>query len=198
VGCLLKTIQIEVEGVSPILFHRMTEDEMLSLPPFGSKTKKKAPPKESKSPRELAQCRLYVANGDYVIPSIMFISAFKNAASEYKQSSSSRKSMKGIATAIFRPKEEFVKILDENGKPHKSWEVDIAVAKNHLKGAVVNVRPRFDRWKASFEVLVDTDLISEDTAQAILSDAGNKVGIGSWRIMCSGKYGQFRITKWQN
>lgn len=194
----MKKITVQVEGVSPILFHRMTEAEMLSLPPFGTKTKKKDAPKEEKTPRELAECRLYSKDGDYVIPAAFFVSSFRNAAGEYKQSNSSRKSMKGIASAVFRPKEDFIKLLDDSGKPHKKWEVDIAVARNHLKGAVVSCRPRFDKWRAKFDIEIDTGLISEGTVQQILADAGTKVGIGSWRIACSGRFGQFRITEWKN
>lgn len=193
----MRTVEIEVEGVTPLLFHRMTETEILSLPPFGSKTRKNKAPKEELTPRQLAECRLYKEGNNYVIPTSFFVGAFRGASSDYRQSNSSKKSMKGIAGSIFRPTHRFVNVLDLTNKPNDKWEVDIAVARNHLKGAVVSCRPRFDNWKAIFSIELDTDLISEDTAQAILNDAGRKIGIGSWRVACSGSYGQFRVIRWE-
>jgi len=140
---------------------------------------------------------VFVVACPFAIPLSYVVGAFRDVASDYKQKDSSRKSYKAIAGGVFRPIGEFASLSDAKGKPLKKFEVDIRKATNHLKGAVAVCRPRFDVWNTKFQIMVDTDIIDSDVAHQILSDAGRRAGIGSFRVNKSGHYGQFIVTKWK-
>jgi len=191
----METFNCELKSKTPLLEHKMPYEDLLRL--LGSKDTKKQV-KIALTPRQIAERHAYKnKQGDFVIPLEYVRQAFKNASAEYKISSSSRKSYKAIAAAIFRPSEEFTVLLDFSGKPLKDFEVDIQKATNHLKGAVAACRPRFDRWKVQFSVEIDTDLISEEIALQVLQDAGHRVGLGSFRVSCGGYFGQYEVIRFR-
>lgn len=189
----MKSFRVKLVGISPLLQHRMRTEELHAL--LGAKSKRKKD-KVEQSPREIAESYAYRINDKFVVPTAYICGAFAAASGDYKQSSSSRKSYKSIAGGIFRPVEEFVELKDDKNKAIKDFEVDIRKATNHLKGAVAVCRPRFDKWQTEFNVTLDTDLISQETAHQILSDAGRRVGIGSFRVAKGGYFGQFQVTEW--
>lgn len=172
----------------------MTEEQLFGL--LGAKEKVKKP-KELRTPRQIAEEHAYKVGDGYGIPMEYIRSAFTQASSDYKQSHSSRKSLKSVAGGAFRPLGEWGILLDENDKPIKNFEVDIRKATNHLKGAVAVCRPRFDKWKVKLSVELNDDIISEETAQKILEDSGRRVGIGSFRVSKGGYFGQFQIKNWK-
>lgn len=164
----------------------------------GLKTDKKKV-KEERTPRQIAESYAYKSDkdGTYYVPSTYVTGAFIEAASNYKDKSSSRKSLKSVAAGAFFVVDEKATLLElKKDKPLKSFEVDIRKATNHLKGAVAVIRPRFDEWRVKLTASVDEDLIPLETAHSILSDAGRRVGIGSFRISKRGYFGSFQITKW--
>ena len=191
----MKRIEIELTGTTPLLHHRMTEEELFGL--LGAKSKKKKD-KEELTPREIAEKYAYKdSDGKYVIPTGYIAGAFKHVASEYKQKNSQRKSMKSIAGGILRPEQEFASLTDLLNVPIDHFEVDIRKATNHQKGAVAVCRPRFDKWKTKTVIVIDDDLISPETALEMLNDAGKRSGIGSFRVSKGGYFGQFQVTKFE-
>ena len=190
----MKRYEIELTGNTPLLQHRMTEEELFGL--LGTKTNKKKD-KEEQTPRQIADKYCYRKDGKFVIPTGYIVGAFKNVASEYKQKNSQRKSIKSIAGGVFRPEEEFAELTLKNGKTIKDFEVDVRKATNHQKGAVAVCRPRFDEWKLKTTISIDDDLLSPDVALDILNDAGRRSGIGSFRVSKGGYFGAFGVTKFE-
>lgn len=190
----MKRYEIELTGNTPLLQHRMTEEELFGL--LGTKTNKKKD-KEEQTPRQIADKYCYRKDGKFVIPTGYIVGAFKNVASEYKQKNSQRKSIKSIAGGVFRPEEEFATLTLKSGKDIKDFEVDVRKATNHQKGAVAVCRPRFDEWKLKTTISIDDDLLSPDVALDILNDAGRRSGIGSFRISKGGYFGSFGVTKFE-
>lgn len=189
----MKKIRIRIEGTTPLLQHRMNEEELFKL--LGSKSEKKKPTEE-RTPREIADGYAYKNDKGYYVPMDYLVGAFKSVAADYKQKNSTRRSLKTVAAGVFRPAQDTAQLLDEGGNPITKFEVDIRKATNHQKGAVAVCRPRFDRWHTEFEVMVDDSIMSTDTAQEILQDAGKRSGIGSFRVSKGGYFGQFRVTSW--
>lgn len=188
----MKSVEVEIQGKTPLMHHRMSEEALLKL--LGAKSKKKVV-KEERLPREIAEEHAYKNTaGQYYIPMEYISGAFKHVASDYKQTSG-KKSYKAIAGGIFRPTTAAAVLLDSDDEPILDFEVDIKKATNHQAGAVAVCRPRFDDWKAKFTVEIDDSLISTDQVLEILSDAGKRSGIGSFRVAKSGSYGQFSVTK---
>lgn len=189
----MKTIKIKIKGVTPLLQHRMREEDILGL--LGTKGKKKQDA-EQKTPREIAESYAYkTTDGKFYIPMDYVAGAFAHVASDYKQSGSTRKSYKAIAKGIFRPTRDSAILTDDTGAEITNFEVDLKKATNHKAGAVAVCRPRFDRWNAEFEVTIDEALISPKTTLDILNDAGKRSGIGSFRVQRGGYYGQFQVTE---
>lgn len=188
----MKTFKVKIKGITPLLQHRMTDEELFGL--LGTKTSKKKD-KEEQTPRELAEKYAYKNEQGFVIPTSYLCGAFKSVASEYKQKNSQRKSIKSIAGGIFRPTMEFAQIVDDNGKPVLDFEVDIKKATNHQKGAVAICRPRFDKWNVETEISIDEELISPEMVLDILNDSGKRSGIGSFRVSKGGYYGQYCVTE---
>lgn len=193
----MKQFSVTIKGLTPLLHHRMPEEDLMALL-VGKKSKKKKDV-EDRTPREIAERYVYRdTDGTCYIPTSYIVGAFIQASSEYKQSNTSRKSMKGIAGGIFRPNTEAATLLcPEKKKPLKDYEVDIRKATNHLKGAVAVCRPRFDRWQTTLTVSVDDTIIDPATAHQILEDAGRRVGVGSFRVSKGGYFGQYEIVEWK-
>lgn len=188
--------ELELVGASPLLHHRMPEETLMAL--LGSKRAQKKKPENDETPRQIADRFAYKKeDGTYYIPSTYLSGAFIEASSEYKMSNSSRKSMRYMAAGVLMFKEQEIALLDEKNKPIKNFEVDIRKATNHLKGAVVVCRPRFDTWKLKTKVIVDETLVDNSRVLEILQDSGHRVGIGSFRISKRGSFGQFDVVKWK-
>lgn len=186
---------ITVKGLTPLLHHKMPEDELLGL--LGTKSSRKKD-KVEQTPREIADKYAYKDNdGCLVIPTTYLVGAFKSVAGDYKQANSIRKSIKSIAGGIFRPENEFERLHDDKNNPIKKFEVDLKKATNHQKGAVAVCRPRMDKWNCTFTVTIDESLLSSDMVLQMLNDAGKRSGIGSFRVSKGGHFGQFAVTNFK-
>lgn len=190
----MKRYQIKFKGITPLLQHRMRDEELFAL--LGTKSVKKKD-KEEKTPREIAESYAYMNGEQFVIPTAYIVGAFKNVASEYKQKNSQRKSIKSIAGGVLRPEEEFAGLVTNDGKKVTSFEVDIRKATNHQKGAVAVCRPRFDEWNLETTFVIDDELISPEMVLEMLNDGGKRSGIGSFRVQKGGYFGQFQVTEFK-
>lgn len=191
----MKKFKIELTGITPIMTHKMGDAELFAL--LGAKQEKKKAIEEL-TPRQIAEKYTYKnEDNSFCIPTSYICGAFKSIASDYKQNSTGRKSMKTIAAGIFRPITEFTSLLDHNGKQIFDFEVDLKKATNHMKGAICICRPRFDKWKLVFEAMIDDSIVAPHLINEMLSDAGKRAGIGSFRVNRSGPYGQFSVTEFK-
>jgi hypothetical protein len=192
----MELFEFEILGTRPLLQHKMSEAERDKLI-YGSKETKRTS-KTKIPPKDQAEAHAWKDDKGYIFPASFMLGAFKAASSEYKQSHSSRKSMKGIAAAIFQPAAMYFPLLNpETKKQLTEFETDIQIGNNALRGAIAICRPRFDNWLVQFQANLDTSLVSEDTIHQILNDAGLRIGVGSYRVINGGMYGQFRIVSWK-
>lgn len=81
--------------------------------------------------------------------------------------------------------------------PVSDFEVDVRRATNHQKGAVAVCRPRFDKWFAEMELHIDDDIVSIETVNDMLQDAGKRSGIGSFRVSKGGIFGKFQVIEFK-
>jgi hypothetical protein len=191
----VKTVKVKLIGTTPLLQHRMTEEELFGL--LGAKSDRKKD-KEVLTPRQIATKHVYQQkDGTCYVPAEYVVGAFAHVAGDYKQKNSIRKSIKSIAKGVFRPTTDSITLRDESGKRITDFEIDIRKATNHQKGAVAVCRPRFDKWTLEAEFQVDDSLVSVETCQQILEDAGRRSGIGSFRVSRGGYFGQFRIEEFK-
>lgn len=189
----MKIFNVKIQGLTPLLHHRMREEELFGL--LGVKTIKKKD-KEELTPREIADGYAYKNDKGYYIPGEYILGALGHVAGDYKQKNSIRKSLKAVIKGIVRPMTDQINLKTKDGVVIKDFEVDIKKATNHQKGAVAVCRPRFDDWGAEFQLEINDELVSPETCLQILQDAGRRAGIGSFRVQRGGYFGQFEVTNW--
>jgi len=186
----MKTITVEIRGITPLLIHRFGED---------SEQKGNTRRVEIKraGPREEATKNAYIAkDGTFYFSAASIPSTMKNAGSNHK-SVGSRKSLRFVVPSAVSMMVDGVTILNGKG-PAKDFEVDSRpVTIPATKGRVMRHRPRFDQWRAKFDLLVDDNMLSVETAQQLLTEAGMSYGIGDFRPEKGGPFGRFRIVSWK-
>lgn len=102
-----------------------------------------------------------------------------------------KKSMKNIVAGMFFIEEEKLRLPKEYVVDKRS-----AVNKN-IKARVICIRPKWEEWKANFTLLVDNDTVTQETIKEIINNAGNFVGIGSFRPTNNGSFGRYTLTNIQ-
>ena len=58
-------------------------------------------------------------------------------------------------------------------------------------------RARLNAWRADFALEVDTDVLDTDIVHQLLTEGGQRIGIGDFRPEKGGPFGRFRVTLWQ-
>ena len=75
-----------------------------------------------------------------------------------------------------------------------SYVIDKRSAVNrNIKARVISIRPKWESWNAEFTLLVDNDTITQSTIKEIITQAGNFIGIGSFRPTNNGMFGRFEL-----
>jgi hypothetical protein len=176
------TVEAQVVGISPILFHAydVEEVERKGNLPKGAKEKKV----------DNVESFVYRCKDKTLgIPGVNMKAALANAAKRFKDPSSPRKSAKDLIRAgvTVGP---FVASLGV-----KEWD---ALDKRGVvvqQSRVTRSRPMlYEGWKCSFEIRVmDSEHITEEFLREIVDRAGMYSGLGDYRP----DFGQFRIDSWQ-
>lgn len=187
---------VTLKSTSAMMFNKMSDAALEGLLHPGSKKKKTI---EERPLRDIAKECLHL-DGDEnpLIPLSGVMQAFAKAAGSFSKAKG-RGSMKSVAAGAFRIQHEYSEILhSETGKNHHDWIVDFRRGNNANVGkgcAIPLVRPKFESWKASFDVAIDTEILSEATAVEILNYAGRVVGLGAWRFENLGPCGGFFVQE---
>lgn len=184
----MKKYKVVIEGVTPYMQHRMDDvklDQWEKLRPAIHER-----PDTAHEDVVRAEYHCYrSADGPCYIPSEHLRGAFINAGTFVKAKvGGSSKSMKTIVAAMFMVGPEEIHLPEFDAIDKRS-----AVNRN-IKGRVIVVRPRWNRWGASFELSVDEDSISIDQVRQVVEYAGKYVGIGSFRPLCNGLFGRFELV----
>jgi len=186
----MKTIKIEIRGITPLLIHRFNESAEQSKPNRRVEVKQR-------DPREEATKNAYIAkDGSFYFSAFAIPNAMGAAGSNHK-ATGSRKSLRFVVPSAVRMMSDTVTILNGAG-PAKTFETDSRpVTIPATKGRVMRHRPRFDQWGARFDLLLDDELLSVEMAQQLLQEAGQSIGIGDFRPEKRGPFGTFRITEFK-
>lgn len=181
----MKVVKVRVEGTSPLLMHRFTQDNLGTLP---SKTKKR----DEKKNQDDAESYLYKdENGNLVQPSTHLIGAMKKAGAQYQivgKGKSTYKNVMGSGAVI----------IERDMIPHEvqEWEPDIrAVVIQSAR--VMRTRPVMKKWALAFGMEVDDDEVPLEVLKEILDYAGRRVGIGDFRPEKGGPFGRFIVTNFE-
>ena len=196
----MKLFEVEIKGLTPLLQRKMSEDILMGL--LQNRKGSKIKVEQDLSPREIAENHVYKNEiGQCVFPADYICGALGTVASDYKQKSSGsgKKTYKSVIKGVVRPTTHILPLLTDQATPIMDFEVDIRAGTNHNASgsAVAVVRPRFDKWRSSFQIEIDDTIISPDLVHQMLEDAGRRAGLGSYRVSKGGYFGKFSVTKFK-
>ncbi len=184
-------VRVVIEGTSGLLQHAFGVGALDSRPDRPVVV-------QNATPRAQAEEVAYRnAKGECYFPGTWIGGTIKEAASSRKMKGS-RKTARYIVPSAVIVQEVDIPMLAPDGKTRLTdFEVDSRpVTIPATKGRIMRHRPRFDEWRASFTLRINTKLLPEDLVHAILNDAGEQIGIGDFRPAKGGPFGCFRVVAW--
>lgn len=187
----MKGIKVGITGISPLLLHRITMEEMeRSNNPVSVRANGKD------SPREAAAVRLYLGQDGKtpVIPQPNLFRCIVDAGIYFKNG----KSKITTAKSSLVPACVGIEELEFPIKSKHDWQTDSRpVCNPSTGGRMLCHRPRFDDWTISFTLTLDESMLPEKVLREMLDAAGLRVGIGAWRPARKGPFGKFRVDSWK-
>lgn len=186
----MKEYNVKIEGITPYMQHRMDDEKLETW----EKNRKLIIERDdiSKEDQVRAEFHSYNDKKGFYIPSEHIRGALINAGTLIKSKvGNSRKSMKNIVAGMFFIKEEKIPLP-------KKYEIDKRSAVNrNIKGRVICIRPKWEKWSAEFTLMVDNDTITIETIKEIIENAGNYIGMGSFSPRNNGMFGRFKLINIQ-
>jgi hypothetical protein len=171
-------IKYTIQGISALLMHRFSEETY--------KQSKNA--NNNLTPREIAEKYLYVMeDGELYIPGDALYHSIMDAGKFHKYG----KRMITTAATSLLPS-GCIMISEYALLGTKEWEVDSRPAMNNaLQARIMCHRPRLDEWQTSFVLQIDPKVFETKLIDQLISDAGSKCGVLSFRPMKKGTFGRY-------
>jgi hypothetical protein len=186
----MTTIQVTIEGKTPLLMHRFTDEAQLSAT-SGTRASTVG---EMGTPREQAEKALYTDEQERVgIPQPNLFRALIDAGKFFKAGRSKVTTQKSSLIPACLEIEELFILLDHR----EPWTVDTRPVRiPSTGGRILRHRPMFNDWRLAFTLTLDTDVMSAKLLREIVDAAGKRIGLGDFRPDCKGPYGKFVVTSW--
>ena len=187
-------IQVKVKGTSPLLMHRFNDGSIPIIPSEKSVKSKKATTVE-----EIAEMAAYRDDeGILYAPTEWFYMAMMNAGkfhqirvngSKPKQISTRDESLLSSCVWFYELKTSL------NTTEYKLYAK--SAVNTNIKARIMTYRPMIENWDCEFTIRVDDGFLPESVAHQLLTDAGSRIGVGSYRPQHKGQFGTFLIEKWE-
>lgn len=172
---MAKTIEVEIEGVSPYLMHRFPMD--------GADNAETVKTGRKDYSQEVEKALYLAEDGTIYIPSTCIEGCLIKTASNFQISGRGKKTYKDLikSALIVTPTEIPI-------SPQK-WATDarpVVVQRSR----VIRYRPRWDKWKLKFKCLITDDQLPTEVVKKMLVHGGMYQGIGDFRP----KFGRFQVN----
>lgn len=177
-------VWITIEGVTPLLTNRFTEDDLKGIQ--DKQGRKGNAGRAPRDPDKIFRDSLYSMNSGgppYGFPASGVKKAM--AAAGYRFASHNMTEINGAINVLG----DLLKI--EGSEPYR----DSRYALLQGKTATVAHRGCFDQWSLVVPIRYNASAISVEQILNLMNLAGFSVGIGAYRPEKKGTFGQFRITK---
>ena len=176
----------KITGVFPLLTHNPAS---MKAGQIGAKQKK------IPTPEDEARAGIYFdGDGNCCLRADSFRSAILNGVKGLKIGRSSAASV--LQSAIFPPTTDLTPILHpDSGEPFREgeYEIDSRRAVVQRQG-IVRSRPKFTRWACVASLLIDEEAVKPEAVEEFLNIAGQKAGVGDYRIERRGPFGGFTAS----
>lgn len=187
-------IQVEITGVTPILFNRFTAENEI----IGTSGTSPVHSGDKGTPREQAEPKLYKdEKGNIYVPGPNVFACLIEAGKFHKLGKNKVTTQKSsLIPAGIGVNELMLPVTNGNGGAGV-WEVDTrSVVNPSTQGRIICHRPRVDAWGLAFSLEVDTDMFAPNFVRQLVDDAGKKCGLCDYRPGRKGPFGRFVVTKW--
>ncbi len=189
----MKSIKVTITGTTPLLCNKFTDAAQMAA----TNATRLSTTGEKGSPKEIAQQKLYISEqtGKPIIPQPNLFRCIIDAGKYFKAGKSKVTTIKSslIPSCVDVEGVEFpIQHRDQ-------WQVDTRPVRiPSTGGRILAHRPIFHDWALSFNVVLDTEIMSENLFREILDKAGRAIGLGDFRPDCKGPFGKFVVTKWDS
>lgn len=187
----MKKYKVEIKSVTPYMQHRMDDTKLEEW----EKQRGLIIERDDVSKDDLVRAEYHCyrnKEGKCYLPAEHIRGALIKAGTYVKgKVGSQTKSMKSVVAGMFQVNPYEIILPDFDDIDKRS-----AVNKN-VKARVICIRPKWDKLKVKFDLLVDNDTITDEMVKQIIEYAGQYVGIGSFRPTNNGMFGRFEVTKFK-
>lgn len=185
----MSIISVRIQGVTPLLMNRFSEEAELQV----SSGRSKVGVGKQATPREAAAKKAYtLPDGTLYIPGPNIFSCMIQAGKFHKVGKSKLTTTRSSLLPAGVTLQEIACPLDT-----KDFEVDSrSVVIPATGGRVMAHRPRLDKWSVAFTLEVDDSMFDASLIREVLDDAGSKVGLGDFRPDRKGPFGRFKVVEW--
>ncbi len=189
----MKLIEVTIEGVSPLLQHRWSDEAEASVSDTGTRKIHIV----RGTPREEAEKVCYrTSDGELYLSATAIHRMLIEAGGSHKQKGS-RKSMKYVIPAAVLMTTDVIILHDNEGNALTDYEVDSRpVVIPSTKGRIMRHRPRLDEWWATFSIRVNEELVAVEMVRQLLNEGGMRLGVGDFRPQKFGPFGTFDVINW--
>lgn len=185
----MKTVQVAIEGITPLLMNRFTEENEvkvmsgISASTLGSKG----------TPREQAAQTAYMdSNGMLYVPGPNLFRSIIEAGKYHKAGKSKVTTQKSSMIPAGLSLNDVILPLGTG-----VFEVDSrSVVIPSTGGRIMKHRARLDEWRLTFTLEIDGTMFDSRFVRQLVDDAGRRVGLGDYRPDRKGPFGKFKVVRW--
>ena len=178
----MKTIEVRIEGISPLLQHRFPEED------HDAKSKKQS---ATSGDADIEKSLYRLPDGTVYQPAEHLMGALKGAGARFQIPGRRKATYKNVVSSGYL-------IIEPFAIPHlkPKWDVDSRPVVNpSTKGRVLRKRPCFREWALSFKIIVEETEIPINVLKEMLDLAGRSIGIGDFRPAKGGSFGRFLVAR---
>ena len=179
----MEKIKVTIEGTTPILFNRFRDAAI-----EGKSKKRTGAMAESE-----IEDKLYLdEDGKVQLPSVYIKNCITEASKQFKIVGKGKSTYSKLVASTIDIEPFMIEF--KSGK----YEVFRISAVNPMtRGRMMTERPRYNKWGASFEIVLNDPGVTVSVINEILEHAGKYVGVGDWRPQTKGMFGKFMISSFK-
>jgi hypothetical protein len=179
----MEKIKVTIEGTTPLLFNRFRDTAI-----EGKSKKRTGALMESDVEDKLYQDE----EGKTLLPAVYLKNCLTEASKSFKIVGKGKSTYSKLVASTV----DIEPFMIELAAPKYSV-FRISAVNPMTRGRMMTERPKFEKWKASFEIILNDEAIPSSVINEILSHAGKYVGVGDWRPQTKGMFGKFLINKFE-
>jgi hypothetical protein len=179
---MTQKIKVQIEGTTPILFNRFRDMQI-----EGKSKKRTGAMAESD-----IEDKLYLIDEKVCLPAVYLKNCISEASKQFKIVGKGKSTYSKLVASTVDIEPFMIEL-----KAGKYEVFRISAVNPMTRGRMMTERPKFNKWSAEFEIILNDPAVPVSVINEILEHAGKYVGIGDWRPQTKGMFGKFMITSFK-